>query len=300
MINNTAKRRIDMRKFRSIIVLFFIAGMILSGPRKTMADSAPRIILYTFYTQLGWDDFVEIGSLDEKGMIRTLSGNPSDLGWPSEPEARQEYLRHTEKFSVEGTVKFNKLFSIKSLINCVENQERNPVYAADDAGTEESYAVRYSKDGEPTFILLGISGETKFENTDTNAQALYLLLRQLFPGITDFAYDEDRMGPAGFIPVSIADFTGLDPNTVMNAEIVSVYADCEEGNIPREMAEEEKTNLISLIRNGKVTGKADCLMPTGGFSIYYFYDPDGNSIGTIGFEDGLLIADDGRYYFESL
>ena len=49
---------------------------------------------------------------------------------------------------------------------------------------------------------------------------------------------------------------------------------------------------------GKVTGKADCLMSTGGISSYSFYDPDGILIGTIEFEEGLLVMDDGRYYFE--
>ena len=47
-----------------------------------------------------------------------------------------------------------------------------------------------------------------------------------------------------------------------------------------------------------MTGKADCISSTGGVTSYTFYGPDGTLIGTIDFEDGLLVTNDGRYYIE--
>ena len=68
----------------------------------------------------------------------------------------------------------------KTVYDDAEKQERNTVSNAEDAGTEESYAVRYTAEGDPEVILLGVSGESVFENTDPNAQSLYLRLRQMF------------------------------------------------------------------------------------------------------------------------
>ena len=287
-----------MQKIFYYMILVLLAGILLPGTGKTTAESdTPRIILYTYYRQMGWGDRVQIGSIDENGVLRTLSGHDSDLKWPYKPEEQLEYLSQTDKFAIAGTLKYTELFAAKSLIFHAEDQGSRSIPAACDAGTEKSYAVRYEKDGSRAIVLLGMSGDDFFENLDPDTQALYLLLRHMFPGVTSYAYGPDAMGPQGFEPIPFAEFTGLDADTAMNSEIRSGYIDCEAGYIPLELTEEEKTGLLSLILEGKVTGKADCLMSGGDIYSYAFYDPDGSFIESLDFSEGLLIRSGCRYYF---
>ena len=286
-----------MRKLFFIFVLILMTGMIIPAAGSTEEDT-PRIILYTYYRQMGWGDRVQIGCVDEDGVIRTLTGSDSDLKWPYKPEEQLEYLSQTDKLTAEGTMEHNDLFSVKSLVYSVEDQGSKTVPAANDAGTEKSYAVRYSEDGTPEFILLGVSGDDVFENFDPNAQSLYRTLRLRFPGVTSYAYDSLGIGPHGFDPVPVADFIGLDILAASAAEIKGGLIDCEEGYIPQEMTEDDKAELLSFIKNGIVTGKADCVISTGGMYSYAFYDSEEKLIGTIDLEDGLLIKGDGHYYID--
>lgn len=288
-----------MKKIFCILVLILMAGMILPGTGKTAAGAnPPRIILFTYYRQMGWGDRVQIGSLDDQGVVRLLTGNDAGLKWPYKPQEQLDYLSQTEKFTEKLTLTHDDLFSLESLVSGAEDQGSKSVPAANDAGTEKSYAVRYSKEGEPSFVLLGMSGDDMFENTDPAAQTLYLVLRRLFPEVTSYAYAPLGMGPKGFAPVPLAEFMKLDMNAVMNAEIKGYLSDCEEGPLPLDVSAEDKAKLISLLQNGVVTGKADCSVSTGGFDVYDFVDSAGNFIGSIAFEDGLLIKGDGHYFFE--
>ncbi len=281
------------------LIFITITGMMINTVGTAAAKSdPPRIILYTYYRQMGWGDRVQIGSVDENGTIRFLSGNDGDLKWPYKPEEQLEYLSHFEKFESMGELDHDTLFATESLIYDVEDQGSEFIPAANDAGTEKSYAVRYSKEGEPTFILLGMSGDDFFENTNPNAQALYLRLRQIFPRVTTYAYDTIGIGPRGFTPVPLADFIGINPYALKNAKVKKINNDCEEGLIPVEMTDEETAELISLIQNGTVTGKADCIFSTGGWYSYYISDANGNSLGQIDLEDGLLLRNDGHYFIE--
>ncbi len=285
-----------MRKFIFVFLLFCLISSVSVEIIAAAESSEPRMILYTWYRQIGEDDRIEIGSVDEAGVIRTFSGVYSEAGWPSETAEQLEYLSQTEKFNEEGTTSSDELFALKSLISAVENQEYIPTYTNIlDGGIEESRAVRYSRDGEAETILLGMSGEVLFENTDPNAQALYKRLRSLFPGVPSDAYDPG-LGPEGFQPVPLMEFAGLDVETVMNAEIAAALMDCEEGPIPVELTDAEKDALRDLIREGVVTGKADCVSSTGGGESYSFLDADGRLFGNVDFEDGLLVMNDGRYY----
>ncbi len=285
-----------MRKLLFFFLLFLLC-VYFASIGSAAAAGTERIILYTYYRQMGWGDRVQIGSVDEKGTVRTLTGHDSSLNWPYKPEEQLAYLSQTERFTEAGTLPPGEIFRVKTLIYETEDQGSRSVHAANDAGTEKSYAVNYTREGEPVFLLLGMSGDEFFENTDPDARALYLLLRRLFSGVTSYAYGMPGIGPRGFEPVSFAEFTGLDPETAAEAEIRSFMTDCEEGNIPREMTEEERAALLSLIRGGRVTGKADNVESTGGVTVYVFYGPDGNVTGSLSFEDGLLVSFDGRYYF---
>ena len=285
-----------MRKIFCIFILLLMSCIILAGTGAAAAeDSAPRVILYTYYRQMGWGDRVQIGWLDEDGNLRLIPGFDSALKWPYKPEEQLAWLEQAAD-PLDGSMPYDELFSVKSLIYDVEDQGSKSVPAANDAGTEKSYAVQYSPEGEPSFVLLGMSGDDMFENSDPNAQALYLRLRRMFPTVTTYAYGP--MGPAGFVPVPLAEFTGLDPDAVGNAEIEGCLIDCEVGPIPLDLSTEDKASLVYLIRYAKVTGKADCVVSTGGMASYSFYDAEHKLIGTLDFEDGLLISGPGHYYFE--
>ena len=287
-----------MKKIYFIPVLILLTGMILSGTGNVIAESTPpRIILYTYYRQMGWGDRVQIGSVDDLGVVRLLTGNDAKLKWPYKPQEQLDYLSRADLFTEKYTLKHDDLFALKSLVSGTEDQGSKSVPAADDAGTEKSYAVRYSKEGEPSFILLGMSGDDMFENSDPTAQALYRMLRVLFPEVTTYAYDSLGMSPRGFTPVPLAEFLELDVDAIMNAEIRGYLSDCEAGPIPLELTAEDKAGLISLIENGIVTGKADCIVSTGGFNVYDFFDTAGNWIGSVAIEDELLIRGEGHYYF---
>ncbi len=285
-----------MRKIFTVFVLLLMICMIPAGNRSASADSAsPRIILYTFYRQMGWGDRVQIGCVDDEGGVRLLTGHDSALKWPYKPAEQLEYLMQNREFTEEDRLSYDDMFSIKSLVYSVEDQGSKSVPVANDAGTEKSYAVRYSKDGEPEFILLGMSGDDLFENFDPNAQALYLLLRRMFPAVTSYA---GLMGPRGFVPVPLAEFLKLDPDAILNADIKAYLIDCEAGALQRDLTAENKAALISLIRTGRVTGKADCVVSTGGMTAYSFYDADDNWIGTVELEGGLLVWGNGHYFVE--
>lgn len=288
-----------MRKSVFIFVFIIFASILLAGTGTAAAESADsRIILYTYFWQIGEDDRLVIGTLDENGMLRTLSGIFSEMNWPAQVAEQLEYLSHTEKFEIKGNLSSQERFAIKSLIYEVQPQEGKAVYTGIlDGGTEESYAIDYSIEGEPEFILLGKSGQELFENTDPNAQALYLRLRTLFPDVPNDAYDPG-LGPEGFKPVPLTEFLGFDTETLISAELEAFYNDCEEGNIPVEMTAEVKTKIQTLVRSGIVTGKADCIISTGGISVYTFRSSDGTFLGEIDLEDGLLVTNDGRYYVD--
>lgn len=285
-----------MRKIFVIFVLILIACIVPAETVMAAESPSPRIILYTYYRQMGWGDRVQIGWLDDEGTVRLITGYDSTLRWPYKPEEQLAYLEGAETFTAEDILPHDDLFSIKSLVYSVEDQGSKAIPAANDAGTEKSYAVQYSKEGEPSFVLLGMSGDDFFENFDPNAQALYLRLRLMFPAVTSYGYGP--MGPQGFRPVPLAEFIGLDADAILSASVRGYLIDCEEGPIPLELTEKDITALVYLVRNAKVTGKADCVVSTGGVASYSFYDAEEKLIGTVEFEDGLLVWDAGHYYFD--
>ena len=88
-----------MRKFLFVFLLFCLISSVSVEIIAAAESSEPRMILYTWYRQIGEDDRIEIGSVDEAGVIRTSSGVYSEAGWPSETAEQLEYLSQTEKFN---------------------------------------------------------------------------------------------------------------------------------------------------------------------------------------------------------
>ncbi len=252
------------------------------------AKGSPEPILYTYYRQMGWGDRIEVGFLDSNGDCWVLSGSDSELKWPYKAEEQIQYLKD-HKFDQAGTLSHDDLFSIKSLISAVTPSDELSHPVADDAGTERTYAVRYGKDGSAAPIQLGMSGDSVFENTDYNAQGLYLAARNLFPGVTAYGGD---MGPAGFMPVRISEFCSL--GDLKGASVKAIFNDCESGPQNINLSQKEQKNILELAANGFVTGKVNAIGTTGGFRTYSFYRGS-DRIGSIDICGGLLYRSDGMY-----
>ena len=265
----------------------FAAGAEQAGPS--------GILLYTAYRQMGWGDRVQAGCVDENGLLWFVSGYDSELKWPYRAAEQIAWLEGTGYLVCIGRLGSDELFALKSLVLSAEDQGSVLVPAANDAGTEFSYAVRCDPDGTPVPVLLGASGDSMFENTDPNAQALYLLLRQLFPRVTCYA-GEGSMGPLGFIPVSAAAFCGWDVTDLAGCAVTGIREDCEEGPVPLEIDPETRSDLLDLVLNGKVTGKASAVQASGGTTLYTFLDAEGSVRLSLTLCGGLLVMPDGMYY----
>ncbi len=273
---------------RIVFILFLIFALMM--PVSAQAESSAKPILYTFYRQVGWGDRIEIGYVDSKGGLWVLNGNDSELHWPYQTDEQIHFLSE-RKFEKTGTLAFDDFFAFKSLVSSVSISEEKPHPAANDAGIEQTYAIRYDNQGSAEPVLLGVSGDDFFENTDPDAQSLYRSARLLFPNVTSYAGDE-LMGPMGFIPVSISSFLGL--KDLSGATVQAYYNDCEAGPSEIILTEEEQAQILDQAENGMVTGKVSAIETTGGFWTFYFNRGE-EHLGQINLYDGLLYCSDGMY-----
>ena len=81
-------------------------------------------------------------------------------------------------------------------------------------------------------------------------------------------------------------------------QFVAERADGEAGPRELEVTEDEAKQVISFMKNALVTGKENAMCVTGGTTILYFTDSDGNSLGAVELYDGLLVMNDGMYQVE--
>lgn len=275
------------------LLILLLAGMHTAAWAAAPKAPAPRqTILYTYYRQAGWGDRVQIGCVDADGGMWLLTGYDSALKWPHETKEQLDYLRTAGHMESVGQLGSEELFELKSLIISTADQGHASHPAANDAGTEYSYAVQYDRDGQACCVLLGMSGDDCFENFDPNAQALYLYLRQSFPQVTCYG---GSMGPIGFQPVSIRTFCGMEGLDLSGIVVSSSYIDCEAGPRQLTVSEEDRQYLLNLIRYGKVTGKANSTATTGGTVCYGLSDQAGNFLASLELYKGLLVRSDGMY-----
>ena len=282
-----------MKKTFAILLVTILA--LLAAGALAAGDDSPRMILVTCYRQVGWGDSIFVGCVDEEGNVWTLQGSGAELAFPGSPEEQLAYLAQSKDLVNTG-VRFagDDLFDMKGLIACTEDQGSETEDAADDAGVEESYAVTWDDD-RPQVVLLGVSGDERFENTDPNAQALYLLLRKIFPEVPCYAYSNLNMGPKGFRPVPVIEFLKMQESDLADAVVTCYVMDCEAGMIESEVSEEDQEWILDLVKNGKVTGKANATMVTGGTWVYIINDAEGNDIGSVELYRGMLVGNDGMY-----
>ena len=274
----------------------FIAVCLMAGMppfARGEGTARPRVILYTYYRQMGWGDRVQIGCVDEEGGLWLCAGHDASLHWPYQTDEQLARLQARGEWEQAGTLSFDGLFTLTGLVSAVPDQGSKSRPAACDAGTEYSYAVQYGKDGAPRCLLLGMSGDDCFENTDPGAQALYLCLRRLFPQVTCYG---DGMGPAGFQPAPVRAFCGWEEIDFSGVEVAAFAADCEAGPRALSLNAAERERLLRLLRQGVVTGKANAMRVTGGTVVYSFSDPAGNCLASLELYHGLLVRSDGMYY----
>ena len=278
-----------MKKMAMCLML----ALILAVPLVAARAEAPRIMLYTAYHQMGWGDRLEVGCVDEDGKLWTLSGDAATLGWPGNRAEQVAFLQSCGKLELVGELDFDARFDLKGLVLSVDPDDGKPVPAANDAGTEISCAVTYADD-EPQVVLLGMSGDDMYENPDPDAQALYLWLRQAFPGVISY-FGTPGMGPEGFQPVPIYEFCRLNPEALADAEVRGAFNDCEAGPSELEVDDQEAAEIRDKVLNGVVVGKANATMVTGNTSSFSFYTPAGDYLGSVEFYRGLLVGRDGMY-----
>ena len=277
------------------IMLICLAAVAMVGLIGTAgAEETPKFILYTCYENVFPDgEEVEAGCVDEEGNLWTISEMiPDGDPYLSEDNFLMR-LRKAGRMTLAGKLDSDDLFDLKSLIFSVEDQGWNSEAVSEGAGGEYSVAVVYDTDGNAQRILLGMSGDSKFENTDPNAQALYLWLRKTFPDVTCFG---GEAGPQGFQAVSLIEYCGWQDIDWEHVVIVGYDIDCEVGSIPFEMSEEDQAEMIQFIRNRKVTGKANATMVTGGTSVYGVTDGEGNWLASLELYRGMLVQRDGMYF----
>ena len=285
-----------MRFICFLLSLCFLLGV--SAPAQANADGAeiPRIMLYTCYRQLGWGDSIQVGCVDERGGVWLLTGNDSDLHWPSSPSEQLSYLTSCGILARQGRLNDADLYDMKSLVSACPDMGSGSWPAANDAGTESSYAVRYDGSGNPMPVLLGMSGDDCFENADANAQALYLGLRSLFPQVTSYAYSYGGMGPQGFMPVPVMSFCGFWGVSLESAAISASSVGSGAGSYPVQLTDDEQAHIRSLVLSGQVTGKANASPVTGNSMVYNFLDDAGNTLASLELYNGLLVRPDGMYF----
>lgn len=281
-----------MKKLCFLCILCLLIGLL---PALAEAPAKPeRVILYTYYRQLGWGDRVQVGCVDEKGGLWFLAGHDGQLHWPYGPEKQLEYLAACSQLEYLGALDRDGLEDLKSLVSTADDAETQMQPAACDAGTEFSFAVRWDRSGEAAVVRLGMSGDDLLENPDPNATALYFWLRRQFPAVTSYA-GVPGMGPAIPAPVSIRDFCGFGDRDFSRAVVTAWHTDCEAGIFPVEVTEKDAERLRQLAAHGMVTGKANSYCVTGGTTLVCFADAQGNALGSLELYRGLLVTNDGMY-----
>ena len=265
-------------------LMIALALMLLLTP--AFAESQRTILLYTDYEQLGWGDALQVGWVDSEGELWFWEGHAGETDWPDARDAKPEWMLACTDAESLGRLSNEALWNLKGLILSLPEEKPSWQAAACDAGTEESFAIL---DGAS--ILLGGSGDDWCENTDPSAQALYLALRNCFPGVKSY-WGEKGMSPLGFQAVSVPVFCGYWGTDFDGARWTRAELDCEAG-----LGEETEMDAApEWIVNGMVTGKASSMGTTGGTTVYTCYDADGLPLASFEFYGDLLVRSDGMYY----
>ena len=283
-----------MKTMKRISALILAAALLAGSAALADSRETPEIILFTCYTNLLPDGLrLQAGCIDDEGGLWTLDLEDADLTGCSSVGEYLTVMHRAGKLAPAGRYE-GDMFDLRGLVLCTEDRGSETEAVSEGAGGECSYAVQYDADGAAAEILLGASGDSRFENTDPNAQALYLLLRKTFPGVENYAWSD--AGPQGFQPVPLAEFCKWQDIDFSGVTVVCYLEDCEAGPIPAELSVQEQEEIVGIATTRSVTGKANATVMTGGPVTYSFLDGDGNWLGSLSLYRGLLVTGDGMYY----
>ena len=271
----------------------FLMAMILIFTCLCSSTSAettkPReFILVTEYQQMGWGEKFQLGAIDSNGNLWCYQDNTRG-NIPYDNHIMLSWAESTDKLELDSTLTESELADIKSLVQTVQAQKVSYQSSACDAGTQTSFAVRKDKNGESEIIILGVSGDDTYENTDPSAQSLYASLRSAFPWV--IAYEgEKNMSPAGFEKTDILSFCGYEGIDLSQLKMTAYYNDCEAG-----ASETEPRLSVEEIAGMSVIGKKNSMFTTGNTVTYCFEDNKGKTIAAFEFYRDLLVWQDGMY-----
>lgn len=286
-----------MKRIIAVIILlsmlWCIPTALSEGFGNGDSSAVSDVMLMSVYRQQGWGDRLQIGVIDADGGVWYAEFDEGLSDFPSDGEGRVEYVKSHAILSKYAELDNYDTERIKSILWSIEPAEVNILPAACDAGSQASYAVSYGRDGERPVITLGISGDDLYENTDPNAQELYLVLRQAFPQLISY-YGTEGMSPAGFEPVPIAEFLHINDIDAASLTVKTYLTDCEEGLI-----ETENDTTPDEMLSRYVVGKENCMSVTGGTYDLVFSDTDGEYVFSISLYHGLLVTNDGMYRLDT-
>ena len=290
-----------MKKYPVVLILVMAAVLCFSAA--ATADGQ-RVILYSVLKEKTEDGSTGISlcCIDADGELWSLEAADAE-----EDEEILQLLQERRGMKSEGKITGSKYGGkyvdrerIKELAVMAETVEKAagvPEETGAGIGEYSVYAVQYDPDGNPEPVLLGVSGDAVFENTDPGAQALYRVMTyfQCFGLPCGFA--EEGLTPHGFTMVTAREFFHLENVNAETAAITAVMTDCEEGYIDIRMTDEDRRKVTAILERGVVIGKENPWLVTGGTMRYIFRDENGEYLGTIETyeEDGLAVAGDGMY-----
>lgn len=250
----------------------------------------------TTYVQAGWGDSIQIGYIDEDGDLWSLSAKNNDINLPTDAEEQLRFLEENRIGERIGALPEDILSDVLRLVACVSASDTEPVGAADDAGTQLSCAARSSASGERELIMLGISGDFLLVNTDPAAQALYAVLREYFPDVTD--YEGESIAPRGFAEQSLLAFCGITQVIPEDVSVEVCSLDCESGPVPLDVSAEQAADFLARLPRMRVTGMKNCFCVTGGTTIWTVNTASGEHIASFEFYGDALVRSDGMYSVE--
>lgn len=290
-----------MKKYTVALILIVTAVLCFSAA--AMADSQ-RVILYSVLKEKTEDGNIHTSlcCIDAEGELWSLESADAE-----ENEDILQLLRERRGMKSEGTITGSKydgkyvdrerIREMAVMADTAEAAAGVPEETGADIGEYAVYAVKYDPDGNPEPVLLGISGDAVFENTDPGAQALYRFMTcfQCFRLPCGFA--EEGLTPHGFTMVTAREFFHLENVNAETAVLTAAMTDCEEGYIDAQLTEEDRRKVFAILERGVIIGKENPWLVTGGTMVYFFRDENGEYLGTIETydEDGLAVAADGMY-----
>lgn len=281
------ERRMNMK--RSISIIMVLTMVIVCALSACAENTTPRsIILMTEYQQMGSGEEFQLGALDSEGNLWTYrSETRGDI--PFDKEGLLAWAETTDQLVEGKQISDDDLMDIVSLDKTVPAQEISCTSYACDAGEQTSYAIRKDRKGGMEIVVLGISGDDTYENTNPGAQSLYKTLRDLFPGVKAFEKDANA-APAGFQETDILTFCGYKDIDLTMLNLRAYANDCETG-----LSEIDPAITAEEIAGMRVTGKKNSMCTTGNTIIYKFTDENGDTRACFEFYGDLLVRNDGMY-----